>query len=211
MNSKAFAFVELLVVVALIAMLAIIATPRFKQAQLGSQVAQAQVRMRTAAKALESYACEHNGAYPWDGNGQVPSLPTNIYYGCDLPMTFGVGHLNSMLTTPIAYLSKEDMTDPFAQDPRIIAQGLTTLRYVNVDGTYLSSSDFGRKTSGDRLFALCGSWMLFSYGPDSMTGPMYDPSIPNAPYWALVRYDPTNGLASKGDIIVSQRSAFGKR
>lgn len=202
---KAFAFVELLIVVALIAMLAIVATPRFKQAQLSSQVAQASVRMRTVSKALESYAYDHNEAYPWDGQSQIPMLPSSSYLGCDIPTKFGSAHLNNMLTSPVAYLTTEEINDPF-----MWGGSVSTFRFMNIAGTYCSSSDAGRQASGGRYKLLYGSWELVSVGPDHVINTM-DPTYSPTAYWALIPYDPTNGMLSAGDIVVSQRSASGKR
>ena len=89
-NTKAFTLIELLIVVAIIAILAAIAVPNFLEAQTRSKVSRAQADLRTIATALETYRVDSN-AYP--------------------PLVNSMG--TSKLTTPIAYISSL-LRDPFA-------------------------------------------------------------------------------------------------
>jgi prepilin-type N-terminal cleavage/methylation domain-containing protein len=63
MNPKAFTLIELLIVVAILAVLAAIAVPNFLEAQTRSKVARVSADMRSIATALECY-CADNNAYP---------------------------------------------------------------------------------------------------------------------------------------------------
>ena len=51
--------------VAIIAILAAIAVPNFLEAQMRSKVARVKADMRTIATAVESYAIDCNGKYPY--------------------------------------------------------------------------------------------------------------------------------------------------
>lgn len=90
---RAFTLIELLIVVAIIAILAAIAVPNFLEAQTRSKVARAQADMRSYATALEAYRVDNN-KYPPENNS--PGL--------------------ARLTTPTAYISSL-LRDPFALTP----------------------------------------------------------------------------------------------
>ena len=63
MTHRAFTLVELLVVIAVIAILAAIAIPNFLEAQTRAKVTRAKADLRVIAEALESYHVDH-GRYP---------------------------------------------------------------------------------------------------------------------------------------------------
>jgi type II secretion system protein G len=66
--ASGFTLTELLIVVAIIAVLAAIATPNFLEAQMRSKVSRAQADMRTLQTALEAYAVDWN-SYPLNAGG----------------------------------------------------------------------------------------------------------------------------------------------
>jgi type II secretion system protein G len=66
---KAFTLIELLIVVAIIAILAAIAVPNFLEAQTRSKVSRTKADMRSVSVALEAYATDNN-RYPYVN--QVP-------------------------------------------------------------------------------------------------------------------------------------------
>ena len=68
----AFTLVEIMIVVAIIALLAVIAVPSFLRARQRSQNAKFTNALRVANGAIETYAAEHN-TYPVDSNrGIIP-------------------------------------------------------------------------------------------------------------------------------------------
>ena len=63
LRNSAFTLIELLIVVAIIAILAAIAVPNFLEAQTRAKVSRAKADMRTEATALETYNIDW-GTYP---------------------------------------------------------------------------------------------------------------------------------------------------
>src|SRR3954462_6822457 len=77
--NKAFTLIELLIVVAIIAILAAIAVPNFLEAQVRAKVARAKSDMRSLATAVEAY-CVDDNKYPirhdnWDTNSGMAEYP----------------------------------------------------------------------------------------------------------------------------------------
>ena len=74
MNRKGFTLVEIMIVVAIIALLAAIAIPNLLQARMTANTAAAKANIRSLSTAAETYATANAGAYPAD----VPALATFI-------------------------------------------------------------------------------------------------------------------------------------
>src|SRR5690606_7466083 len=100
---NAFTLIELLIVVAIIAILAAIAVPNFLEAQMRAKVTRVKADKRTIATALESYYVDNN-AYPI----------LDLYRQFNHVVDWG-GGVNgaTSLTTPVAYLTTVDYADPF--------------------------------------------------------------------------------------------------
>ncbi len=73
-NRKAFTLVEILIVVAIIALLAAIAIPNLLRAKVTSNQSSAQATLKAVANALETYAIS-NGVYPTDTTSLIGAAP----------------------------------------------------------------------------------------------------------------------------------------
>ena len=173
----AFTLIELLIVVAIIAILAAIAIPNFLEAQIRSKIGRAKADMRSIAAALEGYRVEQNG-YP-QGSGHW--------------------HSQALLTTPVAYISIMPK-DPFGSDP----PGSPYFYLYENHYIYTSLFSFDPRTDWDqyrRTFFEAKrrgcAWALLSRGPDRR----YEENGggPGTPLRESA-YDSTNGTTSRGDI-----------
>ena len=191
--------VELLLALAVVAVLVAIALPRYERAQVRSKVSQARADLRTFAQALEAYAVDYK-KYPGDGamySWTYPRPPYDYFW-----------YLPSTLTTPVAYANSVSLEDPF----RAAAQmplNYRRYRYTYVDMTWgTAGTRYSPSQYYEFLKGFYGSWKLNSAGPDGTFGPYYPTdTYPGNRYPELqLPYDPSNGTISPGDILRSQRS-----
>ncbi len=194
-KKRAFTLIELLIVVAIIAILAAIAVPNFLEAQVRSKVARTKADMRSVAVALEAYATDIN-KYP-------PDFTDGVH-------TF-IGRLKH-LTTPVAYITNLP-NDFFAE---AIAIGPTSKSTLYREGASLSGAvihpivyDYAKFDEGYDTYAL---WAEITHSPESVAWALNSPGpdIHDHIYLGfpgLVIYDPTNGTISKGQIIRTNVSA----
>ena len=204
----AFTLIELLIVVAIIAILAAIAVPNFLEAQVRAKVSRIKADMRTGATALETYAVDNN-KYPEElpigNNGFLSTI--SLY----------------RLTTPISYISSFGaFIDTFNRQENVGVQpGFENgqpMLYANYEN-FAQNRNLGPKTFR--------AWGINSLGPDKrlgrstvpsglgagtgLTGPWAENNDPvyfgipaGGPDTAVdltnCIYDPTNGTVSPGDI-----------
>src|SRR5690606_21960910 len=121
---RAFTLIELLIVVAIIAILAAIAVPNFLEAQVRAKVSRVKNDLRSVATAVESYRIDNN-RYPTSGDS--PTVYDQKIADFPIPLGLDRGHYGfrpqasrgriagqdfATITTPIAYISNLP-TDPF--------------------------------------------------------------------------------------------------
>jgi prepilin-type N-terminal cleavage/methylation domain-containing protein len=189
---RAFTLIELLIVVAIIAILAAVALPNLLAAQTRSKVSREMSDLRTIGMALEAYAVD-SGRYPphgeitLDGTVNVPGSRAGLGTIEFLP--------GALLTTPIAYLGSA------LEDPYLIEEQSHERRaYGYVRSEQMASILIGKGIHAkDEFTPAYGAWRLFAAGPDRDKG--IDAKL-------AIYYDPTNGAVSDGDITRSQKSLF---
>lgn len=169
----AFTLIELLIAVAIIGILAAIAVPNFLEAQTRAKVSRAMADMRAIVTALEAYRVDTNH-YPED-------------YAAAIPQDYGLGRL----TSPVAYITNVPL-DPFG--------GYVT----DPGGDHVTSFTLGTAPDDQPI-----RFALTSVGPDreDSSVPLFDYPGYSDEIWEnptsgfdYVRYDPTNGTVSRGDI-----------
>jgi len=182
MRRKAFTLIELLIVVAIIAILAMIAVPNFLEAQTRAKVTRVRTDFRNILVAMEAYRTDNNN-YPPDGN-----IGTS-WFNDIKPLC--------MLTTPIAYITSVP-TNPFFDIRRSQA----------TDGTTgVGNYAFWGADRHPNLLPIC--FHLVSCGPnleDDGLGGLNGPDvIGRVPNFVRRIYDPTNGVVSYGDLLCTDR------
>lgn len=200
MKHHAFTLIELLIVVAIIAILAAIAIPNFLQAQVRSKVSRVRSDLRTLATGMESYYVDWNH-YPLSG-GTLRDTG-ELQYPLDSPFDGQTRNrfVGFCLTAPIAYLSTLPF-DPFMDDP------VTEMNYFYLNN-YGERVRYIQYEMGEEVFSnlghryeIFGEWMLYSAGPMGDRGATTYGRIGNNLIMGV--YDPTNGVISAGNIIRSQ-------
>lgn len=206
---RAFTLIELLIVVAIIAILAAIAVPNFLEAQTRTKVSRVQADMRAIATGMEAYAVDYN-RYPIPANALGEEITDPVGDNTVSPFETKTPIL---LTTPIAYLSSRQ-TDPFVQVRNSVEPPIyhtITRDFVELKGETSSTnwplywSIFFLETfNGQEAPDSVGYW-LQSFGPDRD----HDANVPHAAgspdlgphvHGNGAIYDPTNGTISDGDI-----------
>lgn len=202
MKAKAFTLIELLIVVAIIAILAAIAVPNFLEAQTRAKVSRAKADMQSMGTAIETYRIDSN-SYPYQ-NPQSRVLRVAAIKALEV------------ITTPVAYMSNVSFSDPFIgkgaysgptmdayadYDPDEILQ--RTLYWYMARNNTLQGDSWDRKQDPRPQW-----WILESHGPEgkgtaTRTGlnSIRDEANPQHQEKALkIIYDATNGTVSRGNI-----------
>ncbi len=186
MRKHAFTLIELLIVVAIIAILAAIAVPNFLEAQVRSKVTRTKADMRTIAQAIEIYRMDNN-EWPVDWD-------CGRYGGC---YTDSEIRFFAHMTTPIAYLS----TVPF--DPFLDKGLFRRLGALDRDKEFpcFQINGFQKRESALRR----QDWLdkniwysMTSPGPDIRDDFLW--SYVGLPTQVNYLYDATNGTKSSGDL-----------
>jgi len=195
-DSRGLTLVELLIVVAIIAILAAIAVPNFLDAQTRSKVSRAKADMRSITSALENYCVDYKRYPPARSfcSGAMDSV--GDYYMC--PME---------ITTPVAYVSNRtrDVFNPlFHYKYSTPGFGYTNYGVHTILGIWVPRN-FPHDTglSDDVIYFDMGAspvkWALWSVGPKGDIG-FWDSGVAHHPVPRRNWYDPTNGTVSPGVI-----------
>ncbi len=206
-GKKAFTLIELLIVVAIIAILAAIAVPNFLEAQTRSKVSRTLADLRTVATAIEAYTVDYNvppidGAKANDNQAfwYVPGGPTVVG---------GVAGISS----PIAYITSARLIDPFRQ----VIEAANAKALDVPDSNYFTVEDYRRFRYRNFKYTYSatpasvvaygrayGTWAINGAGPDKLY--TSDSVTVSASTVSLnLIYDPTNGTVSRGDVVRSQK------
>ena len=186
MKYGAFTLIELLIVVAIIAILAAIAVPNFLEAQVRAKVSRARNDMRSVATAVEIYAVDYN-RIPLDADdvetfGEIPYAQKEWF---------------RILTTPLAYMTGIP-TDPFhtSQHPAD-PTGVTDILFPAPPPhpyAYLTEGTFhpypGQEQHGGRP----SRYGITSLGPNRLFDSAAQGGINDT-------YDASNGSVSRGDLV----------
>ena len=194
---KAFTLIELLIVVAIIAILAAIAVPNFLEAQVRAKVSRVKADHRAFALAIESYHLDHN---------RYPSVFTSI----------------PDLTTPVAYITSSVVLDPFgvAFDPTYPG---TLYGYANLkEAIFVGGFIAPVATSQENLIRIQENfWMITGRGPDTFLEVLDENAghvitltsgrrfFTKMQQGTLI-YDATNGTVSVGDIVRTGKGILGE-
>lgn len=214
-GNRAFTLIELLIVVAIIAILAAIAVPNFIEAQTRAKVARVTADMRTMVTGIESYRIDNNKLPVRHENYTDTSANPTVQYiahadtklADPLDPTARVGL--KMITTPISYLSSVPL-DVFNTPIKSMMP--------NVPGT----SDALDYWDAEQLQAFRNTqvfrpqdrkskagFALLSVGPDKYMGMNSGETARKYPLEpAFLRmtmrffYDPSNGTTSAGNVYM---------
>ncbi|NQU44174.1 prepilin-type N-terminal cleavage/methylation domain-containing protein [bacterium] len=188
---RAFTLIELLIVVAILAVLATVAMSNFLEAQTRSKISRVSADLRTYSAALETYFVDTNH-YPVGRKGKSGAVRD--------PYDAARANLAD-LTTPIAYLSAVPWQDPFLKGAERQSDSYSYFSYSGLWGRNASVRLRLEIAFGGPVRA----WSLVSVGPDRRkNGYEWFPidsrieGLAAALNWSV--YDPTNGTKSSGDV-----------
>jgi len=225
---KAFTLIELLIVVAIIAILAAIAVPNFLEAQTRAKVSRVTADMRSYATGLETYFIDHNSYPVYFATGMRTGA--GFAYAAAVPEVQKNYNQAAKEAAGITPVTPESAIPTFAVSSSGKAIGLTTpVSYMN---TYTSDAfntnkqvtfNYVQGTAGFLIWSVGadgvdqleeghdGSQVIVNGGqslpsPYLLTGPAGNAPKPTSPSGAPTggksfTYDPTNGTASDGDVI----------
>jgi prepilin-type N-terminal cleavage/methylation domain-containing protein len=179
---NAFTLIELLIVVAIIAILAAIAVPNFLEAQTRSKVSRSHADLRSLATAVESYMIDNNRYMPFTvavsgklGERQIFLLTSPVAYITAIPQDVFQASKPAKST-----VAAKNYNAFFGPVPNYYVYGPTTFYLDGASGWSL------------RVMGPDQDWDLVGYAPDN------DTIVPQNG-----QYDATNGTISNGDLLRS--------
>jgi len=196
-RETAFTLIELLIVVAIIAILAAIAVPNFLEAQTRAKVSRAKSDMRTISVALESYAVD-NRRYPI---GITEGEANGIWTRNDI--TDDMTLLYKQVTTPIAYISSIPI-DEFTKVGGANNGGRESPAY------WYDSTNYRNNGYWINAFENGFTWCLRSWGPSREGYAPWPAQIlgSTGAVGANNIYDASNGTVSVGYILRTNKGEY---
>ncbi len=218
MKKSAFTLIELLIVVAIIAILAAIAVPNFLEAQTRAKVSRVKNDLRALATGIEAYTIDWNVPPPEARGGAAGVFGPRTIDG----KTGQTGILSVSLSTPVAYLTSSDLRDVFFTNDAGARPDVQLFTYKAYkwewpsnkpgpakDDSQPISFNEAANLSGSRFKEIYGQWRLFSVGPDRDWD--NDPTNAKGAFAPVssvgLPYDPTNGTVSVGSVTRSQKES----
>jgi len=224
-SMRAFTLIELLIVVAIIAILAAIAVPNFLEAQTRAKVSRVKADMRTVVTGLESYFVDNN-RYP--ANLLDAANRRNVMNMSMMTPGGVMPFVPYTVTTPVSYISSVPL-DTF--NPRIMADHQHSFQYFNSTNTpdAMNRQGYRAMVKGVMMNEVNSpEWTLISTGPDRQLGtmgrqinvvgdlPIYEIMAGAMmagggmgggmggmmPMGSVRQYDSSNGTISEGDIVL---------
>jgi prepilin-type N-terminal cleavage/methylation domain-containing protein len=222
---SAFTLIELLIVVAIIAILAAIAVPNFLEAQTRAKVSRTKADMRSIATAIESYAVDFNR--PHIGMDEAGTLTPPFWGLVDpgSPIEARIAYFRarknrewSQITTPVAYMTSVPV-DVFqkATGAYLFVSAYERFQFrsfVGWPGPVPSNPNHRNQIYFEAAQINNTAWHMFSWGPNASsamrpflqygrhpykTNGGMDPEQQRE-YAYNSTYDPTNGTMSVGHI-----------
>lgn len=196
---RAFTLIELLIVVAIIAILAAIALPNFLEAQTRAKISRTAADLRTMATAIDTYALDWN-RHPMDG-AVLQNYTTVFPTGNPSDAANRTKFAGPSLTTPVAYLVNQPQ-DPFnCWEPQ---QEFRWYFYANLrQASGWLQNNMGAVPPVIQVrINTWGGWMMLASGPDQ---DRLDVGASAGLDYVNGYYDPTNGTLSNGDIVIAQK------